>query len=452
MEEAGEPKKLATGLARALARAGLPAPKALERLTGGATMESWRFTAGDEPYVLRRAPSPAVMAARSFGHDVEAAIIRSVQASGVRAPEIAVELEPADGIGTGFVMRALPGTANPRTILSENADDDRGARLCAEIACELAAIHAVRPGDLPPDIPTLDPAEGLKDLCEQFEAAGGDRPIIALALRWLGQHLPPPAEPRLVHGDYRLGNLLVEGGRLTGVLDWELAHLGDGHEDLAYACLTVWRFARIDRPALGVGSLEAWFAAYSKASGVEVEWERFRFWLVYRTCWWALGCLRMGDTWRGGADRTLERAVISRRTSEQELDLLLLLEEEAPEGERERALSPPWAPRTTTGEATAGELAMAIAEWLDTIKHRLEGHDRFQLAVARNALGIIARDAAAAIDPADAALARALLAGERTLDEPGLLAGLRRGALDKLAVDVPKYPALAEARHKWRES
>lgn len=451
MGEAANPDNLMTGLTRALARAGLGAPERLERLTGGATMESWRFVAGGEPYVLRRAPSAAMMEGRPFGHAVEAAIIRAVEARGVRAPEIAVELDPADGIGTGFVMRALPGTPDPRTILSDNADDDQGRRLCADIARELAAIHAVPAGDLPSGIPTLDPAAGVAGLREQFEAAGGDRPIVALALRWLEDHLPERAEPQLVHGDYRLGNLLVGGEQLSGVLDWELAHLGDGHEDLAYACLTVWRFARIDRPALGLGSLEDWFTAYSQASGAPVDRERFRFWLVYRTCWWALGCLRMGETWRGGADRTLERAVISRRTSEQELDLLMLVEGDAPEAERDRFL-PPSAPlRETLGEATSGDLATAVAEWLASIKHRVEGHDRFQLAVARNALGIIARDDAARVDPADVALAGALLAGERTLEEPGLLAALRRSGLDKLAIDVPKYPALAEARRKWKE-
>src|SRR3546814_19597485 len=53
-----------------------------------------------------------------------------------------------------------------------------------------------------------------------------------------------------------------QAGGLAAVLDWELAHLGDGHEDLAFGCMTVWRFGRLDRPAFGVGSLEDYFAAY----------------------------------------------------------------------------------------------------------------------------------------------------------------------------------------------
>ena len=79
----------------------------------------------------------------------------------------------------------------------------------------------------------------------------------------------------------------------------------------------------------------------------------------------------------------------------------------------------------------------------------MEGHDRFQLAVARNALGMIARNDAAATQSEDAMLAQDLLDGKATLATPGLLAMLRRAALDKLAADVPKYPMLALAQAKW---
>jgi aminoglycoside phosphotransferase (APT) family kinase protein len=445
MGETSDSAELRAGLTRALARAGLPPPEGLTRLTGGATMESWRFQAGEGAYVLRRAPSLAFMADRPFGHDTEAAIIRAAHGAGVTAPEVVVELAPEDAIGSGFVMRALPGTPDPGAILAM----ERPGELLSQCARDLARIHALDAEALPADIPEMDYAEALEGLRVQFAEAGGDRPIIALGLKWLGDHLPARAEPVLVHGDYRLGNILAEDGALTGVLDWELAHRGDRHEDLAFACMTVWRFARIDRPALGLGSLEDWFAAYEAESGVTVDRDRFRYWLVYRTVWWALGCLRMAKVWREGHDRMLERVVISRRTSEQELDLLMLLEEEAPQVERDRPLPPETPAMEREGEASTGEIATAIAEFLATVKHRMEGHDRFQLAVARNALGMIAREEAAGVAIADRDLAQALLAGTRDLADPGLLARLRRRALGKLAADIPKYPALASAKAQW---
>ena len=438
---------LEQGLGRALLRAGFGTPTGLKRLTGGATMESWRFSSGGEDFVLRRAPSLAFMEGRPYGHDTEAAIIRAAYDAGVTAPEVIVELESGDGIGSGFVMRAISGTPDPRAIL---AMDDPG-RLLRDAARDLARVHALSRAALPTDVPEMDYGEAVEGLAGQFAEAGEDRPIVALGLKWLRDNLPERVEPVLNHGDFRLGNILAEDSHLTGVLDWELAHFGDRHEDLAVGCMAVWRFSRVDRPALGLGSLQNYVDAYEAESGAKVDAGRFRFWLVYRTVWWALGCLGNADMWRSGDDRMLERVVISRRTSEQELDLLLLLEEDAPEEEQARPVPPADEPFAPQGEASAGEIATAISEWLATIKDRMEGHDRFQLAVARNALGMIARNDAAGTQGEDAMLARDLLDGNVSLATPGLLAMLRRAALDKLAADVPKYPMLALARAKWAD-
>ncbi|MEM7665598.1 MAG: phosphotransferase [Pseudomonadota bacterium] len=437
---------LIEGLTRVCVRAGMDAPRGLERLTGGATMESWRFVCGSDGFVLRRAPSLEFMADRPYGHDVEAAVIRAAKAAGVTAPEVMVELESDDGIGSGFVMRALPGTPNPKEILQFDEAD----ALLRQAARDLARIHSIKPGEVPDAIPVMDYREAIADLKQQFEDAGGDRPIIALGLQWMEDNCPDPVEPVLVHGDYRMGNLLAEPGKLTGVLDWELAHFGDRHEDLAFGCMAVWRFARYDRPALGLGSLEDYFAAYEAEAGVTVDRERFRYWLIHRTVWWALGCLKMAQHWRSGQDRMLERVVISRRTSEQELDLLMLLEEDAPEEERSRPLQNRSDLEPALGAATAGEIADAVAEWLATLKDQMTGHDRFQLAVARNALGMISREYQVLWPMfGNIKLTEEILAGEAGLATPSLLADLRLTALTELAINVPKYPALDVAREKW---
>lgn len=446
MGESDGASQLQAGLTRALGRAGMGAPGGLARLTGGATMESWRFEADGEPFVLRRAPSMSFLEDRPFGHDTEAAIIRAAGAEGVRAPEVVVELQDEDGIGSGFVMRALPGTPDPRAIL----EMDTPERLLADCGAQLAHIHGIASKDVPADVPVMNYEEEIATLRDQFEEAGGDRPILALGLKWLEDNCPAPVEPVLNHGDFRLGNLLVEEGRLTGVLDWELAHFGDWHEDLAFGCMPVWRFGAYERPALGLGSLEYYFAAYEAAGGRPVDPARFRFWTIYRMVWWALGCLRNAQMWRSGDDRMLERVVISRRTSEQELDLLLLLEENAPKRERLRKASGLIDHSFDNGEAETSELADAILEWLETIKSRMEGHDRFQHAVARNALGIIARDHRLRPYPYRASgLVSDILDGTSDLSKKWLLMSLKQSVLEKVSVDSPKYPALAHARKKW---
>jgi aminoglycoside phosphotransferase (APT) family kinase protein len=440
---------LAEGLQRVMTRAGWRGTvTGLLRLSGGANMQSWRFEIGGEAFVLRRAPSAEWVANRHLDMAKEAAVIRAARGGGVPAPEVVAELLPEDDLGLGFIMRCVPGSPDPDNALSSPP------ALLDEIANAMAKVHALDPADLP-FLPVLEPAAGVEALAAQFAEAGGDRPPIALGLAWLRANLPPPAPLAVLHGDLRIGNIMVEDGRLSAVLDWELAHLGDAHEDLAFGCMTVWRFGRLDKRGFGLGQIEDLARAYEAAGGIAFDPARFRFWLVYRTVWWALSALSMGKGWRSGADRSLERVVVARRAAEQDLDLLLLLEADAPEAERARPLPPSLPqPAPAEGEPSAAEILTAVSEWLAaTVKpHMAAPRERFELAVAQNALGIVRRELAGRPNPHDKALCEAILAGRTTLAEPGLLADLRRRVLGTLAADMPKYPALAEARQIWESN
>jgi len=234
------------------------------------------------------------------------------------------------------------------------------------------------------------------------------------------------------------------------VLDWELAHLGDRHEDLAFGCMTVWRFGRLDKQGFGLGTVVDLARAYEAAGGTRFDPARFRFWLVYRTVWWALSALSMGRGWRSGADRSLERVVVARRAAEQDLDLLLLLEAGRARG---RACARPTA------------LCQAAGAGRGRTKRRRNPHRRVRMArrhassriwragAVRTCGGAevrsasLRRELAARPSPHDKALSEAILARTTTLAQPGLLAALRRRVLDTLAADMPKYPALSEAPH-----
>lgn len=438
-----DPNLLAQALARMAGGVALPIEH-LGRLSGGANMESWSFDWGGAGYVLRRAPSTEMMEGRPFGHDVEAAIVRAARQAGVRAPEIVGELAPDDGMGSGYVMRRIEADVRPARILS-----DPPSTLVNDIARELARIHTIPPSDFS-GLPAADAASMVADLKIRFASYGGDRPVFALALKWLEDHLPGSTPLVFLHGDFRMGNLMADENGLAAVLDWELCHLGDRHQDLAFGCINSWRFGHIDRPAFGAGTLESFWAAYEAESGVAVEPERFRFWLVYSTLWWGMCCLQMAEIWRSGVDKTLERAVIGRRTSETEVDLLMLLEEDAPETQRLPVrLDEPAEPRRR-GEPSPVEMLEALTDWLENdIKPKADGRDRFMAAVALNALGMLTRDAANPADVHDKALADDLLAGRLSLATPGLLARLKKTALAKLAADQPKYSALAVALEKW---
>ena len=114
----------------------------------------------------------------------------------------------------------------------------------------------------------------------------------------------------------------------TAVLDWEIAHFGDPMEDLGWICVNSWRFGGIDKPVGGFGTREELFAGYEEA-GRKADPDRVMFWEVMGTLRWGIMCCGMMQRFRLGPDHSLERAMIGRRSSETEIDLLRLL---APRG------------------------------------------------------------------------------------------------------------------------
>jgi aminoglycoside phosphotransferase (APT) family kinase protein len=128
-----------------------------------------------------------------------------------------------------------------------------------------------------------------------------------------------------VHGDFRLGNLIVDESGVAAVIDWELAHVGDPVEDLAWMCVPAWRFGG-DLPVAGLGEREALLAAYRAASGRAVDVELLRWWEVLCIVKWGVICVKQADAHRSGAVDSHELAAIGRRVCETEHDVFLALE------------------------------------------------------------------------------------------------------------------------------
>ena len=105
--------------------------------------------------------------------------------------------------GTGYVMRRVIAEVSPAKILAAAPRS-----LVADLGRELALIHALPRAAIPAEIPVMVTAAALAELKARFLSYGGDRPAIALAVKWCEDHLPEPADPVLVHGDYRMGCLL----------------------------------------------------------------------------------------------------------------------------------------------------------------------------------------------------------------------------------------------------
>ena len=300
----------------------------LTRLSAGATQEIWKFFLlrddGRTPLILRRAPGGDRVSETAVGLETEARLIEAAAVVGAPVPPVRWVLTPQDGLGHGFIMGFVEGeTLGGRIAKGEALAAARPhlARRCGEI---LARIHRIDPAAFP-TLRRAAPAELIDQYEAAYRASNWPRPVFELALRWLRRHCPPPpAHPRLVHGDFRNGNLMVGRDGVRAVLDWEIAHVGDPMEDLGWICVNAWRFGVLDKPVGGFGTREDLWAGYEGAGGGTVDRGHARFWEVFGSLRWGVMCAGMPAAFRA-IDPSVERAVIARRASETEIDLMRLL-------------------------------------------------------------------------------------------------------------------------------
>ena len=299
------------------------------RLSGGASQETWSFDIvhadGNVGAILRRAPVGYGAAPdRAAGLGAEAVLMQQAYAAGIPSPRVMHVLSPADELGTGFIMGRVDGETIPRKILRDEKFAAARPKLARQLGGVLAKIHALGLPQLP-ELRRMTAASEIGELERDYRSLNWPRPVFDLALRWLRDNDPGPSpEVTLVHGDFRHGNLIIGPDGVRAVLDWELAHFGDPMEDLGWICVNSWRFGEIDKPVGGFGSREELFAGYETGAR-RVDPARVHFWEVMGTLRWGVMCCGMMQRFRSGPDHSMERAMIGRRSSETEIDLLRLL-------------------------------------------------------------------------------------------------------------------------------
>jgi aminoglycoside phosphotransferase (APT) family kinase protein len=381
------------------------------QLSGGASQETWVFDLGDRPLVLQ---------VQRGERERAGPLLRAARAAGVPVAEVVADGED-DGLGGEWVVvERLDGTADPRTILEHH-----GSELLAQLAAALRAVHAMDPAGL--GLRSID--DPLADLRAIHDDLGQPHPVFELAFRELAATGPPERAlgTTVVHGDFRMGNVLAGADGLQAVLDWELTHVGDPVADLGWLCVPAWRFGRPDRPAAGLGLREELLAAY----GGDVDPAALRWWELHGTLRWGVICVLQWKSHPG----SLEHAVIGRRVAEVEWDLLELLD---PGGSGRTAAATPQIDNRPSAEDL---LAVARKELHDTVLPSLEGRDAFTLRVALRAMGIVERElrqgapgSAAHEEWLAGAIRDGVLAGD-----PDTLALLRAMVRRKLEAANPRY-------------
>jgi aminoglycoside phosphotransferase (APT) family kinase protein len=299
------------------------------KLSGGASQETWTFDIvhpdGNIGAILRRAPKGYGAApSRAAGLDNEAFLMRLAFEAGVPSPRVLHVLRPEDDLGTGFIMQRVEGETIARKILRDEQFAEARPLLARQLGAIAAGIHRL-PRDKLPVLREMNSTKEIAEIEREYRSFGWPRPVFELALRWLRDHDPGPSdEVTLVHGDFRHGNFIIGADGVRAVLDWELAHTGDPMEDLGWVCVNSWRFGEIDKPVGGFGSREDLFAGY-EAAGRKVDPARVMFWEVIGTLRWGVMCCGMMQRFRLGPDHSMERAMIGRRASETEIDLLRII-------------------------------------------------------------------------------------------------------------------------------
>lgn len=476
--------------------AGCQGVAAIERLSGGASMETYRVT------LTARGSCPSVVCLRrgaggverpdtyAVGLDVEAKLITVAKAAGVPEPTVLYVLTPDDGVGVGFLMEWLDGeTLGARIVRAAELDEVRStlARQCGE---HLARIHAIDLDvtGLRHTLRTVSPTQYVEETWARYRDFPTPQPMIDYAARWLTEHAPNDVDVTLVHNDFRNGNLMVSPTLgINAVLDWETAHIGDPMRDLGWLCTNSWRFGRRDLPVGGFGERADLFAGYEAVTGEAVDEHRVHYWEVFGSFWWAIGCLGMADHYRTGPDATVERPAIGRRSSECQLDCVLLLIDGPVEllpGANGAPVAGPQhdAPVARSAQSATAvgdmprldELLISVRDFLHAdVMNATEGRLNFMSRVAGNSLDIVLRELAlrpallrseltmlrdllggapqtppssdeqlaTVVTALRAQLVAVLRDGSMPLDEAGLASYLRHSVVHQVAIDQPRYSA-----------
>ena len=261
----------------------------LRRLPEGWSRECYSFTLAFErnaaremhELILRRDPTGSII---YTDRAVESMVLKAVQAAGMRVPTIWFLDAEGGPLDTPFmIMERMPGTSSPTVLYADDYAEQRAA-IGREFIRQLATLHTMDWSvmDLPfADAPSVDSAaERAVARWEKIlqEQQLQSHPFLTQSLRWLRNNLPVAPRVSLLHGDYRTGNFLFEEDRITAVVDWELAELGDPLEDLGWVFKELWM---LGDKICGFFDREEFIRLYEDYSGIRVDLDALRFWEMY---------------------------------------------------------------------------------------------------------------------------------------------------------------------------
>jgi len=313
----------------------------LQRLSGGAIQENYVLRAAieDGPYrgrhqwVLRTDAASGVAVSRP--REQEYRLLRAAFDAGLTVPEpLWLCTDPAVIGRLFYIMAKVPGTADARRLVKHDWTPAQRRRIVAALGQELARLHAIDPRAA--GLEFLAPPERAPALARiaqyrtYLDTLPEPQPVLEWGLRWLELHAPERDRAVLCHCDFRTGNIMLDGDRVTGILDWELAGYSSPLEDLGWLCARCWRFGADAYEAGGIGSREDFVAAYEQASGRAVDRDALDYWQIMAEARWAVIALQQAGRHLSGAEPSLELALTGFLVPEMESNLLEAIQRFAP--------------------------------------------------------------------------------------------------------------------------
>ncbi|MBK8025315.1 MAG: phosphotransferase family protein [Chloroflexi bacterium] len=301
-------------------------------LAGGASRDMWLvdLVRGDarERLVLRR-DLPTEMVSSALSREHEFRLMQKAHDAGIRVARPRWLCADPQVLGTPFfLMDYVQGIAIGRKIVSAPELAHARAVLPEQMAAALAKIHSLSVDGLeflPRPAADVSPVQdAIAQTYATVDALGVKNPTFEFALRWAERFAPAPNPIAVIHGDFRIGNLIVDPEGLAAVADWEFAHLGDPDEELGYLCMRDWRFGGPGR-AGGIADRETFLHAYQSASGRVVDRRSVDFWEFLGNVRWGVICLSQAERHLSGLDVSVEFASLGRRSAEMQMEALRLI-------------------------------------------------------------------------------------------------------------------------------
>ena len=298
----------------------------LEPLTGGASKEIWKFEVNangkSDRYILRR--GSGVEGPLAIKTSDEAKIQKTVRKLGAQVPEIVAVSSLDEELGDAYIMKFVDGESIARKILRDEEYKNTLPKLAFECGQSIAKIHQADINEFP-FLPSKTVFEQINDLYQTYVSFNQPSPVFEYTHLWLKKQNFGEINDALVHGDFRLGNIIVDKDGLKSVIDWELAHIGNPLQDLGWICGNSWRFGNTNKVVGGFGDLADLLKGYNSVSNYHVDENMVKAWQVFGTFRWGVICLIQASAHLTGSVNSVEKAAIGRRVSETEIDIVDLL-------------------------------------------------------------------------------------------------------------------------------